>query len=121
VTVVLIVLALILILAVGGAIARKRQLEATEPRFQDHLEQVNHDLAAARASDRGWDPERLEAAARAAFTTAHPGTTVEAVDLIQVEDRPGTDEDKAVYRVRGGGTEATVRLGRTGDDWIPEA
>ena len=120
-TIVLIVLAVLLILAVGGAIARKRQLEATEPRFQDHLQQVNLDLAAARAEDRGWDPDRLEAAARAAFTTAHPGTTVERVELFQVEDQPGTDQDKAVYRVTGGGAEALVRLGRRGDEWVPEA
>jgi hypothetical protein len=121
VTVLLIVLALIALLAIGGAIARKRQLAATEPRFHDHLDRVNADLAAARAEDRGWDPDRLEAAARAAFTAANPETVVDSVELFQVEDRPGTDEDKAVYRVRGGGTEAMVRLGRTGDDWIAEA
>ena len=120
-TILYIVLALIGVLAIGGAIARKRQLTATEPRFHDHLDQVNADLAAARAEDRGWDPDRLETAARAAFAADHPGIAIDAVELFQVEDRPGTEEDMALYRVRGGGTEAMVRLGRRGDDWLPEA
>ena len=44
----------------GGAIARRRQLERAQPRFREHLAQVNHDLAAAHAQDRGWARETLE-------------------------------------------------------------
>ena len=61
--------ALVLILAVGGAIARKRQLERTQGRFDEHLAQVNRDLAAAHAQDRGWARETLDAAAQAAKLT----------------------------------------------------
>jgi hypothetical protein len=118
--IVLIVLAaLLLALAIGGAIARRRQLDATQDRFDADLAAVNHDLAAARAADRGWDPARLEAAARAAWTK-HGDGTPERVELYRVVDRPGTDADEAVYRVTAGGEDTLVTLARTGDDWYPK-
>ena len=43
---------------------------------------------------------------------------MDELHLIQVIDRPGTDADEAVFRVRavgGGGSELT--LARTGDSW----
>ena len=117
--IVLIVLAvLFLALAVGGAIARRRQLDATQDRFEADLAQVNRDLAAARAGDRGWDPARLEAAARAAWAQRSGGAEPAQVELWSVVDRPGTDEDEAVYRVTTGGREELIQLGRRGDDWF---
>ena len=85
-------------LAVGGAIARRRQLERTQGRFDADLLQVNRDLAAAHAEDRGWERDDLEAAARQAYA-AERGTDPRELELVQVIDRPGTDDDHAVFRI----------------------
>ena len=108
------------VLAVGGAFARRRQLERTQGRFEADLAAVNRDLAAARAGDRGWHPERMEAAARSAWA-AQGGGEPQSIELYQVVDRPGTDADEAVYRVVGDGGESLITLARTGDDWHAKA
>ena len=113
----LIVAVVLLALIVGGAIARRRQLDATRGSFEAHLSAVNEELAAARADDRGWDPQRLDAAARAAWEQRSGGTPADELVLWRVVDRPGTDEDKAVYRIQAGGSETLITLARTGDDW----
>jgi len=118
--IVLIIFGALLLLAIGGAIARRRQLESTRARFEEHLESVNRDLAAARAEDRGWDPARMEEAARAAWSERSGGTAADELVLWRVVDRPGTDEDKAVYRVTAGGVETLITLGRHGDHWHAE-
>jgi hypothetical protein len=108
---------LVIVLAVGGAYARKRQLERDRGRFSAHLAQVNHDLAAAHADDRGWAREGLEAAARAAYAQARPDARGAELTLVQVVDMPGTDDDKAVFEVRAGGRAEHLRLGRAGGEW----
>ena len=103
----------------GGAIANRRRRERGERDFRAQVEQANHDLAQARASDRGWEPERMEAAARQVFAARDPQAAIASIELVQVVDRPGTDDDEAVFRVQAGGDAHTVRLGRRGDEWIP--
>jgi hypothetical protein len=39
---------------------------------------------------------------------------------VQVVDPPGTDDDRAVWRVRAHGQAHRLTLGRRGDDWIFE-
>jgi hypothetical protein len=107
--------ALVIILAIGGIVGRRRQLAATRDRFETHLAQVNRDLAAAHAEDRGWAREGLEAAARAAYAEQR-GAEPPELTLVQIVDRPGTDEDKAVFAV---GAER-LTLGRAGGDWVLE-
>src|SRR5215211_8485878 len=91
--------ALVIILAVGGMIGRRRQLAATRGRFDVNLAQVNQDLAAAHAADRGWAREGLDAAARAAYAAQRDGAEPTDLVLVQIVDRPGTDEDKAVFAI----------------------
>jgi hypothetical protein len=112
--------ALVIVLAVGGAYARRRQLRASRGRFDRNLAQVNQDLAAAHAEDRGWARDGLESAARAAYAQERGGAEPEELTLVQIVDRPGTDEDKAVFRVTAGGRDEQLTLGRRDGDWVFE-
>ncbi|HWK25104.1 MAG TPA: hypothetical protein VNS09_00985 [Solirubrobacter sp.] len=113
----IIVLVVLAVLIVGGIYARNRQLARTRPAFERALAQVDHDLAAAAASDRGWDREHLEAAARR-ICAERLGAELEELTLIEVVDRPGTDSDQAVFQVHAGGHRHRVVLGRRDGDWI---
>jgi hypothetical protein len=111
---------LIVLLAIGGAIANARRRRAGTPGFQAHLGRADHDLAEAYATDKGWQRERLEEAARRAWAGEDPpGKDVELF-LLEVVDLPGTNEDLAVFRVRDGGRSGRVTLHRDGDAWRPE-
>ncbi len=116
-TVVLVVLGVVVLLAIGGAVARRRQLERTREAFERSLAQVNRDLAAAAAQDRGWDRAHLEAVARR-VAAEELGSDPDELTLIEVLDRPGTDEDEAVFRVRAAGRSNRVVLGRRAGEWI---
>jgi hypothetical protein len=117
--IVIVVIALLVLLALGGAIAQRRRLRATEAQFRAKVEQANHDLAAAHAADNGWEPGRVEAAARRAFSERVPGEEITQIALVQVIDRPGTDEDEAVFHVETASGAQTITLGRRGEDWVP--
>jgi hypothetical protein len=108
---------LVIVLAIGGAYARKRQLERSSGRFDEQLARVNRELAAAHAGDRGWAREGLEAAARDAYAAERPDAGSADLTLVQIVDMPGTDDDKAVFEVRSGGRSERLRLGRSGGEW----
>lgn len=111
------VILVLALLAAGGVIARRRQLARTEARFDANLAQVNRDLAAAHAEDRGWERGGLHAAARAAWAEARPGTEPGELVLVQIVDRPGTEDDKAIFRSTAG---SRLTLGRRGGEWVLE-
>jgi hypothetical protein len=113
----IVVLAVLIVLAVGGALARRAQLGRTRGAFEGSLERANRDLAAAAAADRGWDRATLEAAARR-ICAEQLGSEPERLHLVEVLDRPGTDEDEAVFRAELGGRSEPLRLGRRGGEWI---
>src|SRR5262245_26031829 len=92
----IIVIAVLVILAVGGVIARNRQLARSRPAFERNLSKADRDLAAAAALDRGWDREVMEAVARRA-ATERLGAEPEELHLVEVVDKPGTDDDQAFY------------------------
>jgi len=112
----IIVLAVLLVLAVGGAIAARRRLAATQGQFEIDLQRVNRDLAEAHAEDRGWERGALEASARRCYA-AERGNEPADLELVQVVDRPGTDDDHAVFRI---GSER-LTLGRRDGEWVLES
>jgi hypothetical protein len=116
----IIVLAVFAVLIVGGIFARNRQLARSRPAFERALAQVDRDLAAAAATDRGWDRSLLEAAARR-ISAERFGSEPEELTLVEVIDKPGTDEDQAVFDVSAGGARHRVVLGRRDGDWVPSA
>jgi len=114
--VVLAILGVLLLLAiVGGASASLRNRRQGE-QLTRRLREVDRELAAALAQDRGWERNALEAAARGAFAEHRPGVPVAALGLLQVVDKPGVDEDLAVFRVDTAEGTTRITLGRRGDD-----
>jgi hypothetical protein len=118
--IVVIVVVVFAVLIVGGIFARNRQLARSRPAFERALAQVDRDLAAAAASDRGWDRSLLETAARR-ISTEQFGSEPDELQLIEVIDRPGTDEDRAVFDVSAAGTRHRLVLGRRDGDWVSAA
>ena len=114
--------ALVLILAVGGAIARKRQLERTQGRFDEHLAQVNRDLAAAHAQDRGWARETLEAAAAGRLgVRARPDAPADSPHPRADRRPPGHRGRQGRLRGRRRGAKVErLTLGRRDGDWVNE-
>jgi hypothetical protein len=115
--IVIIVVVVVILLAVGGAAANARRRRALAERFGEDIRSADRALAAAHAEDKGWDRARLEAAARREFERARPGDVLRELALVQVIDRPGQEEDEAVFRVAAPDGDAVLTLGRRGDDW----
>ncbi len=115
--VVIVVVVVFGLLALGGGLFNRRRKEATAPQFDAELERVNYDLAAAHAADNGWEPTRVTESARRAFAEQRPDTPVQALELVQVIDPPGTDDDKAIFRVETADGAHRLTLGRHGDHW----
>ena len=116
----IIVLVVLLVLAVGGVIARSMQLRRTEGAFRERVERANHDLAEAAAADRGWDRETLESAARR-ICSEQVGSEPSELLLVEVLDRPGTDEDQAIFQIDTEGRRRHLTLGRQGGEWALES
>src|SRR4051812_16243618 len=107
-----IVIVVLAVLIAGGIVARRRQLARSRPAFDRALTHVDRDLAAAAANDRGWDRARLEAAARRAYAEQYGGEP-DSLTLVEVIDKPGTEEDQAVFDAGG----RRVVLGRRDGGW----
>jgi hypothetical protein len=112
--------ALLLLLALGGVVANARQRRRGGERFETDLEEVNRALAVAHAGDKGWDRDGLETAARRCFEQERPGDAIRNLTLVQVVDRVGTEDDKAVFRVETDRGAGRLTLGRTGGEWVSE-
>jgi hypothetical protein len=104
--------AALVLLAIGGALANARHHRRTAGEFRLSVEHVNRALAAAHAHDRGWEPEHLAAAARAAFEAERPGVTVLEQTLVAVVDLPGVEQDQAVFRFTTEAGQARATMGR---------
>jgi hypothetical protein len=116
----IIVLVVLVVLAVGGFVARRMLTRRTVAQFQAQLEKANHDQAEAAAADRGWDRATLEAAARRIYAEQRGAEPAELL-LVEVIDRPGTEQDLAVFRVEGEGRPEALTLGRHDGEWVLES
>jgi hypothetical protein len=113
--IVLIVLAvLVLVLFAGGYVANARRRDAEHAALHARAQEADGQLATAHAEDKGWERATLEAAARSAFAERH-GSEPRDLRLVQVVDRPGTEQDEAVFS--GDGRE--IVLGRRDGTWVP--
>ena len=116
--IVIVVLVLVIgALVAGGFVASARRARADEGARRAELEAANQALALARAQDRGWERSLLEEACRAAFAQRSPAE-IRELELVQVVDRPGTEEDQAVFRVVTDHGSEYLHLDRRGDAWV---
>jgi type II secretory pathway pseudopilin PulG len=116
--VIVVVVLVLVLLAVGGFVASGRHARADEASLRGQLEAANEALARAHADDKGWERSLLEEAARAAFAERSPAE-VRELQLVQVVDRPGTEDDQAVFRVVTDHGAEYLHLDRRGDAWMP--
>jgi hypothetical protein len=110
------VLLLFFILGLAGVRARTRQ---QEPTFADHIRAADEALEQARAHDKGWHRDTMLAAAQAAIGESRPGWAYDDLQLVLVDDHPGTEEDRAHFVATAADGQARVILAREGDRWIP--
>jgi hypothetical protein len=116
-----VVLGLVVLLALLGAAGQSRRRRAGAGAFVTALRDVDRALAAAAAEDKGWERSTLEAAARDAFGQSRPGEALRNQELIQVLDREGTEEDKAVFRIVSDVAAYELTLGRVDGAWVHES
>ena len=107
---------LVVLLIVGGLIANARRTRGGEDELHVAVREADQALALARAGDRGWERGVLEAAAREAFAARSPAEVRELM-LLQVIDRPGTEDDQALFRVITDAGSEEILLVRQGDAW----
>ena len=116
--VLVVIVVVVALLVVGGLVVSRRRAREQESRVRADLEEANQALASAHAEDKGWHRELLEQAAREAFAE-RSAADVRELQLVQVVDRPGTDDDQAVFRVITDHGSEYLHLDRHGDRWIP--
>jgi type II secretory pathway pseudopilin PulG len=120
--VVLVVLGVLLLLAILGAAMASRRNALGAIAFEQSLATVDRELAAAVAADHGWERGALEATARDAFAERRPDTRIAELQLVQIVDEPGTDQDLAVFLVTAAdGVTSRLTLGRREGAWYAAA
>jgi hypothetical protein len=116
--VVIVIVLLVLLLGIGGYLASGRRQRADQASLDRELEAANEAFALARASDKGWERSILDEACRAAFADRSTAE-IRELQLVQVVDKPGTEEDQAVFRVVTDHGSEYLHLDRHGDAWVP--
>ena len=114
--IILVLVVVVLALAIGGYVASGRRHRADRT-LDAELEAANAALAVAHLDDKGWERALLEDAAKAAFAQ-RSDAEVRELQLVQVVDRPGTEDDQAVFRVITDHGSEYLHLDRHGDAWV---
>ena len=118
---ILIILAALVVLCfIGGLIAVRVRNRRQAGSYAEHVAEADAALEQARALDRGWDRKAMEGAARTAISEARGEWTFTDLHLVRVDDRPGTEEDRAHFVAVGPDGELRVVLARDGDRWLTE-
>ena len=113
--------AVFLLLFLGGLLVTVRRRSAQSEDYGRRVAEADQALEAARAADRGWERELLEAAAHDALASQRPEMhPPDRLDLVLVDDRPGVTEDRAHLVAASGGTEVTLVLARRDGGWVVE-
>lgn len=112
---------LVVVFFVGGLIVVRRRAAANAGQLQEHIARADRALEAARAADRGWDPILLEEAARAGLQRERPDFHYDRLHLVLVDDRPGTEEDRAEMAAVGEDGVVRVSVARRGGEWVAES
>jgi hypothetical protein len=115
--IILVLVVVVLALAIGGYVASGRRHRADRGTLDAELEAANAALAVAHLDDKGWERGLLEDAAKAAFAQ-RSDAEVRELQLVQVVDRPGTEDDQAVFRVITDHGSEYLHLDRHGDAWV---
>jgi hypothetical protein len=111
---------LVVVCFIGGLIVVRRRSQANAGQLHEHIQAADRALEAARAADRGWDVIRLEEACRAALERDHPDFRYDSLNLVLVDDRPGTDEDRAEFLAAGDKGLVRVAVTRRGGEWAAD-
>ena len=107
-----IVVVLVIVLAVVGYLLNQRRFRDEDRGLRERAKAADHHLALAHAEDKGWERSGLEQAVREAYNQRH-GSEPRHLMLVQVVDRPGVDEDEAVFAADG----EEIVLTRRGGSW----
>ena len=119
--IILIVLAVLVVLFfIGGVLGARRRDRRQAGTYAEHVAAADAALQQARASDRGWHRESMEAVARDAIADSSRDWDYTDLHLVLVDDRPGTEEDRAQFVAVGPDGECRVILTREGDRWVAE-
>jgi hypothetical protein len=119
--IILIVLAVLVVLFfIGGVLGARRRDRRQAGTYAEHVAAADAALEQARASDRGWRREAMEAVARDAIADSRRDWDYTDLHLVLVDDRPGTQEDRAQFVAVGPDDEVRVILAREGDRWVAE-
>ncbi len=111
---------LAIVFFVGGLLAVRARGRREADTFHEHVRAADEALEQARALDKGWHRETMESVARAAVADARPGWSYDDLQLVLVDDRPGTEEDRAHFVAMGADDQVRVILARQGDNWVLE-
>lgn len=104
--VLVVLVALVAVFLVGGFVMARRR--ANRPGWEADVRAADNALEQARAADRGWDRDLIDAAARRALSEQRPAFEPQSLQLVLVDDRPGVEEDRA--HLVATGPDGTVRL-----------
>jgi len=109
--------AVLILLFLGGFVAARRRV--SQPEVAERIRAADRALEHARASDRGWDRERLSTAAGEAIRQQRPEFEWETLELVLVDDRPGVTEDRCHLLASGAhGSVRVILARREGGEWF---